>query len=445
MDNIDFTDNSLQATLLLSCFFNKIEAQNYNPLTPSEYGTFASWLHENKFTPADLLQRKNEVLKLWHDPQGHVSNERIEGLLSRGVSMGFALEKWSNAGIWVMSRADSSYPIVLKNKLKALSPPVLFGTGNKELLNSTGIGFVGSRNIDNDDESFTKAKAQLAIKQGFTVVSGGAKGVGQTAMQTALKAGGCCIGLLADSLFRSSVSKGYREYILDNRLVLVSTFYPEAGFNTSNALACNKYIYSLSKTVVIVKSGLNKGRTWNGAKENIRNRLAVTLIRDINNPGNKELIKLGGKAIDDSFSEFTQEHNVYRNDQQPSLNEKKWKSTGQLSLFSYPSKVCHSTEELLSKDEEPTKTNQSNTDNVTIEPSSVALEVCGTLPEYGSLLKLFYQDIRQHCQDKKQITMQDLKKIYPELTARGISKWLGILTEKKLLVRVGKKHSYRLF
>ncbi len=316
-------DITLQATLLLCCYFNKNEVRNFKPLTPTEYGPFAKWLLENKFKPGDLLQRKSEVLEKWHDPKGKVSSERIEGLLSRGVSMGFALEKWTKFGVWVMSRADPEYPKALKNKLKELSPAVLFGVGKKELLDKKGIGFVGSRSIEESDKEFTCDKAQLAVKQDFTVVSGGAKGVDQTSMLSALKAGGCSIGVLSDSLLRSSASKYYREYLADQRLVLVTPFYPEAGFNTGNAMARNKYIYSLSKAVVVVKSDLNKGGTWNGAKESLKKRLSIILVRNVNHPGNQELIKLGGYAIDDTFKSFNQKFNGNGDRQQPDLNAEK--------------------------------------------------------------------------------------------------------------------------
>lgn len=521
-------DDTLQATLLLCCYFNKNEVRDFKPLTPTEYGPFARWLHENKFNPADLLQRKNEILTLWHDPKGKVSSERIEGLLSRGVSMGFALEKWSKSGIWVISRADSAYPKELKNKLKELSPPVLFGAGNKDLLYSMGIGFVGSRSIDNSDKAFTEAKAQLAVKQGFTVVSGGAKGVDQTSMLSALKAGGCSVGVLADSLFRSSASKIYREYLAGHRLLLISPFYPEAGFNTGNAMARNKYIYSLSKAVVVVKSDLNKGGTWNGAKESLAKGLSVTLIRNANHPGNQELIKRGGNAIDDTFNDFTQDFKTCILSQQSDLTPKKTKTGVQNDLFSFPPNSSQNTEELQHKDagctktsrnhanknestfsdnsipddtiEPPlanapdnkpevlyVKTNKNIVDSINTEQQKIAnsqnqrdtnnklskrtldctdpvisTSITTTLPkailttthsgraanhlqleEYGVLLKLFYQDILKHCQNKKQVSMEDLKKFYPELTSQGISKWLKILTDKKLLIRVNKRHLYR--
>ncbi len=56
-------DKVLQATLLLSCYFNKNEVKTVKPLTPTEYARFAMWLHQNGFTPADLLDSQSTVLE----------------------------------------------------------------------------------------------------------------------------------------------------------------------------------------------------------------------------------------------------------------------------------------------------------------------------------------------------------------------------------------------
>jgi len=482
MDEIMSINDNLKATLLLCCFFNKNEVGKFKPLTPTEYGPFSRWLLENKFKPADLLQRKKEVLELWLDPKGKVSSERIDSLLSRGASMGFALEKWSKVGVWVISRADADYPRLLKTKLKDLAPPVLFGTGNKALLNTMGIGFVGSRTIDNEDEVFTEAKVQLAVKQEYTVVSGGAKGVDQVSMLSALKAGGGCIGVLADSLFRSSASKVYREYLANQQLVLVSPFYPEAGFNTGNAMARNKYIYILSKAVVVVKSDFNKGGTWAGAKENLKKGWSAPLIRNIEYAGNQELIQLGGYAVDDDFDDFNREFEIGSDVQQVELNVNIVKSDIQVDLFSIgsdsadepsskePSKpgisknyakkdesdfsgisdAVTTAEQLIAKltIAETNVVNaerQGNSENLvsSTEKGSEEIEVIG-LQKYGSLLNLFYQNIVSHCKDNKPISLGDLEHKYPELSKQGIAKWLKILVEEALIVRKGKKHLYHL-
>ena len=64
----------------------------------------------------------------------------------------------------------------------------------------------------------------------------------------------------------------------------------------------NKYIYAQSEATVIVKSDYNKGGTWNGATENLRNQWALTLCRNHPSyPGNKALIEKGAIPVGDDW------------------------------------------------------------------------------------------------------------------------------------------------
>ena len=123
-----------QATLLLTCYFSKANNEIAKPLTITEWGRFALWLKNKSMTPADLLISDPKVLlNDWHDAR--ISADRIVHLLNRGHSLAIAIEKWQRAGLWVVTRSDPEYPRRLKQRLKADSPPVLFGCGNKALLN----------------------------------------------------------------------------------------------------------------------------------------------------------------------------------------------------------------------------------------------------------------------------------------------------------------------
>lgn len=118
------------------------------------------WLKDKSITPADLLvSDPRPLLHGWRDTR--VSIERIESLLNRGHSLALAVEKWRRAGLWLVTRSDPDYPKRLKLRLKNDSPPVLFGCGNKSLLNSGGLAVIGSRNASVADLAFTE---QLGVK-----------------------------------------------------------------------------------------------------------------------------------------------------------------------------------------------------------------------------------------------------------------------------------------
>lgn len=259
-----------QAVLLLTAWFTRPERGEPRPLTPSEWGRFALWLKERGTAPDILLKNPDPARSLhgWSDRS--VTTDRIAHLLGRAGALGLALEKWQRAGLWVMTRSDPDYPARLKKRLKFDAPPVLFGCGNRQLLDRGGIAVVGSRDATDTDLGFTTQLGREIASQGESVVSGGARGVDEAAMLGALDHEGTVIGIFADSLLRAATSAKYRDGLMSKNLVLASPFSPEAGFDVGNAMARNKYIYCLADAAVVVATSKGKGGTWTGALENLR-------------------------------------------------------------------------------------------------------------------------------------------------------------------------------
>lgn len=258
-----------QAVMLLTVPFGKSEAQDGKPFSNGEWARFAIWLKDHGLEPAALLKGDlDRLLAGWVDRT--ISVPRIQTLLGRGAALGLALEKWQRAGLWVLTRSDQDYPERLKRRLRAESPAVLFGCGNKALLNKGGIAVIGSRDASEDDLAYTEKLGKAAAAQGHSIVSGGARGVDQSAMLGALDSDGTAVGVLADSLLRSVTSSRYRQRIMSGDLALISPFNPEAGFNVGNAMSRNRYIYCLADAAIVISSTADKGGTWSGALEDLQ-------------------------------------------------------------------------------------------------------------------------------------------------------------------------------
>lgn len=289
-----------QAVLLLTAWFSKPGKGEPKPLTPKEWGRFALWLKERSMAPEALLRGNDLDATLFGWSDKTVSVARIGTLLERAGALGIALEKWQRAGLWVMTRSDPDYPARLKRRLKTDAPPVLFGSGNRQLLNQGGIAVVGSRDANTEDLAFTTDLGGRIALQGRSVVSGGARGVDEAAMLGALERDGTVIGVLADSLLRASSSAKYRRALMDRNLVLVSPFNPEAGFDVGNAMGRNKYIYALSDAAVIVSATEGKGGTWTGAVEALKHAWVPLWVKPHPDPrsGNAVLVGTGARWLE---------------------------------------------------------------------------------------------------------------------------------------------------
>jgi DNA processing protein len=257
-----------QAILLLTA---PLIAGRVNPssdlLTPGEYRRLALFLRDKHCKPADLLA--SDARELLAECQHLINCDRLTRLLSRGFLLSQAVDHWQTRAIWVVSCADADYPERMKAHLKEYAPPVLYGCGEVEILNTGGLAVVGSRNVNDALIDYAERIGKLAAQAGCTLVSGGARGIDQAAMRGALYASGMVAGVLADSLERAALNREYRNHLMNGQLVLLSPYDPSAIFNAGNAMQRNKLIYALADAALAVSSDCDKGGTWTGAVEQL--------------------------------------------------------------------------------------------------------------------------------------------------------------------------------
>ena len=315
----NYLTEDTKATLLL-CVGAFDKGRSATPLSLNDYRKLADWLNETDRRPGDLLRQEN----IAEASQGSgIDPVRLETLLGRGVQMGFAVEEWQRYGIWIISESDEEeYPERYKKNLeyktsqsKNKTPPLLFGIGDQSLLSGGGLGIVGSRNIDQTAENFTRKIAELCASNNMPVVSGAARGVDRIAMGASLESGGTVVGILADSLLKQSLANDTRHAIAEGHLLLLSPYEPKAHFDVWRAMERNKLIYSMADYVMVVSADHRKGGTWAGAEQELKKRVKPqpVFVRDGNNVplGNRALLKdLGAipwrNQVDDDDFDFKQ-------------------------------------------------------------------------------------------------------------------------------------------
>lgn len=219
--------------------------------------------------------------------------ELMQSRLNRLEEYEEAIGKLSEAGISLVTEFEVDFPQLWIQKLGDKTASHLFVAGNVALLNAPAIGVVGSREVDSLGMGFGNEIAAEAVLLGYTVISGGAKGVDEIAMKAALASGGSTVGILAESIL-----KHMKKWDWDSgNICLATPFAPDLGFLVGNAMARNKLIYAGSQATVVVSSTLESGGTWAGASEALKQNLCPLLVRDVGIDGNQALVKLGGTRI----------------------------------------------------------------------------------------------------------------------------------------------------
>ncbi|TMQ09555.1 MAG: hypothetical protein E6J90_37720 [Deltaproteobacteria bacterium] len=292
----DGISQNTQAILLLTAplIVGRSSEGGEAPLSANEYGRLAVDLHSMSRQPADLLSPGAE--EILAATKAGIEPSRLRRLLARGFQLSQAVERWHARAIWIISRADSMYPRRLKSRLREIAPPVLYGCGHASLLEAGGLAIVGSRDAEEELLRYADETARRVAGSREAVVSGGARGIDQTAMRAALSEGGNVSGVLSDSLERAALARENREFLMERRLVLISPFDPSAGFNVGHAMQRNKLVYALADAALVVSTDHNKGGTWTGAVEQLEKLHYVCVyVRSSGNTteGIRALVKKG--------------------------------------------------------------------------------------------------------------------------------------------------------
>ena len=266
-------------------------------LTAKMWHHLALALQDSGHRPSDVFSRSVDL----HDLAGVDGDlaTRVATLVRDGASATLEVDELRQRGIWTVTIADQDYPRALLDRLEHNAPPVVFGVGIRDLLRTPGVGVVGSREIDEAGAKVATAVALEAVSMGRPVVSGGARGVDQLAMNAAFGANGSVVGVLADSLIGRIRKPDVLQALDSGNTCLITQQAPSSGFSPAGAMNRNKLIYALADVTVVVAATEDTGGTWAGAVEAIKAKNGVVAIwRGAGEgPGNAALERFGGQAI----------------------------------------------------------------------------------------------------------------------------------------------------
>lgn len=160
-----------------------------------------------------------------------------------------------------ITRATERYPLIVRKRLGADSPGVLWARGDLSILDTPAVSLVGSRELRQENRAFAEEVGRQAALQGLTLVSGNARGADKTAQNACLRAGGRVISVVADSLTEHKPK--------ENVLYLSESSFDEE-FSAQRALSRNRCIHTLGRITFVAQADLRKGGTWDGTVKNLR-------------------------------------------------------------------------------------------------------------------------------------------------------------------------------
>lgn len=263
--------------MLLTCPLGR----KLSPLTMAEYRRVAQYIRQAAPSLGEQPMTRELLLSLGCD---EIEAEKVITLLQTEQAAQRYLA--ARPDIHVLTRLSDAFP----NELRRLQecPSALFCLGDLTLLARPKISLVGNRLLSEEANAFSHSIGEMAAREGYVLVSGGANGADSIAQEACLQAGGSVISILPSSLPRHAEN---------NVLYCCDEGYANA-FTAHRALRRNHYIHVLGERCYVAQCLHTNGGTWEGCTDNLKRKLSPLYLRDDGSEGAKELLALGANRFE---------------------------------------------------------------------------------------------------------------------------------------------------
>jgi DNA processing protein len=211
-------------------------------------------------------------------------------------SIGADLSRFDQQGIHSITWCDAAYPTRF-NTLQD-RPLVMFWKGEISTADANTIAIVGTREPSTASLQLAREWAETLAHQGWTIVSGLARGIDTEAHGGALAAGGRTLAVLGSGInvIYPTENRKLAAEIVPNG-ALISELHPDAPPSTTALMRRNRLIASFARAVIVVEAGAASGALHAA-------RFARTLDRPVyvldNSAGNSALLREFAKLLPDS-------------------------------------------------------------------------------------------------------------------------------------------------
>lgn len=169
------------------------------------------------------------------------------------------LARWQAQGVRVITRRDSDYPSLLLELDD--EPPTLFVRGNwSPDLFQRAAAMVGTRRPTKQSRAITTRFSTVLSERGYTIVSGLAYGVDETAHRGTLNADGRTVAVLGSGILNVYPPE-HRELAdaICEKGALCCEVSPDATVSSPGLVARNRMISGLSHALVVIETQADGG------------------------------------------------------------------------------------------------------------------------------------------------------------------------------------------
>ena len=189
------------------------------PLEIQEYNTLEQWLLQNGYRPENLIQQSCAEAAAQATGLG---SDRLTALLGRSITLGFYLEEWQRKDYWIIGRRDVHYPKRVRQILQESAPPVLFGMGDRQLLDQSATAVIGPDQVMESSNQHAREIAELCFRHDRTIIAAGKQTLSSAVVESGLHSGGSVIWVIQGPVFGESLRKLFRRAKAAGKFLMLS-------------------------------------------------------------------------------------------------------------------------------------------------------------------------------------------------------------------------------